>query len=168
MNSDNAAGSGACDTSSTGREPGQDPRSSQSAVGGNGNEMSPPTPGGNGNEANDAAGATSSAGTTPVDPERLKQDVVDVLRTIYDPEIPVNIYEIGLIYDLGVDPSGRVDIRMTLTSPLCPVAESLPPEVEAKINAVPGVNGVTLDLVWDPPWNPDMMSEEAKLDLGFF
>lgn len=113
------------------------------------------------------AGAPSAAAPAgAVDPERLKQDVVDVLRTIFDPEIPVNIYEIGLIYDLDVDTSGRVQVRMTLTSPMCPVAESLPPEVEAKINAVPGVNGVALDLVWEPPWNPQMMSEDARLLLG--
>jgi FeS assembly SUF system protein len=95
-------------------------------------------------------------------------DVVDVLRTVYDPEIPVNIYDIGLIYDLQVDGSGRVAIRMTLTSPMCPVAESLPPEVQAKVAAVPGVTDAQVELVWDPPWHPGMMSEEARLLLNIF
>jgi FeS assembly SUF system protein len=101
-----------------------------------------------------------------VDPERLREAIIDVLRTVYDPEIPVNIYEIGLVYQLDVTPHGEVTVQMTLTSPMCPVAESLPPEVEAKIAAVQGVTDVKLDLVWDPPWNPSMMSEEARLLLN--
>ncbi|MFB3903820.1 MAG: SUF system Fe-S cluster assembly protein [Acidobacteriota bacterium] len=98
----------------------------------------------------------------------LRQKVIDTLCTIFDPEIPVNIYELGLVYNLDVQPDGKVDIRMTLTSPMCPVAGSLPPEVETKVNAVPGVTGVNVELVWDPPWSMDKMSEAAKLQLGFF
>ena len=98
--------------------------------------------------------------------EVLKEAVVGVLRTIYDPEIPVDIYELGLIYDVTVAEDADVNIRMTLTSPMCPVAESLPPEVEAKARAVDGVKNVVVDLVWDPPWDPGMMSEAARLDLG--
>jgi FeS assembly SUF system protein len=96
----------------------------------------------------------------------LKEQIIEVLRTIYDPEIPVNIYELGLIYDLDVAPDGNVKVRMTLTSPACPVAESLPPEVENSVAAVPGVTNVDLELVWDPPYSIDMMSEAARLDLG--
>jgi FeS assembly SUF system protein len=96
----------------------------------------------------------------------IRERVIEQLRSVYDPEIPVNIYELGLIYDVVVDDTGQVAIRMTLTSPMCPAAEALPPEVETKARGVPGVSGVQLDLVWDPPWNPGMMSEAAKLDLG--
>jgi FeS assembly SUF system protein len=98
----------------------------------------------------------------------LRQQVVEVLRTCYDPEIPVDIYDMGLVYGIDVDPGGNVYVRMTLTSPACPVAGSLPPEVESKIKALPGVSDVRVEVVWDPPWNPTMMSEAAKLTLGFF
>jgi FeS assembly SUF system protein len=98
--------------------------------------------------------------------EELKQGVVDVLKTVYDPEIPVDIYELGLVYDVNVEESGAVAIRMTLTSPMCPVAESLPPEVEEKVRGVAGVKDVKIDLVWDPPWTPSLMSEAARLELG--
>ncbi len=101
------------------------------------------------------------------DKEQLKQAIIDTLKTIYDPEIPVNIYELGMIYELDVDDYGNVKIKMTLTSPACPVAESLPGEVRRKIEGVKGVRSVDLELVWDPPWNLDMMSEEAKLTLGY-
>lgn len=97
----------------------------------------------------------------------LRDQVVDVLKTCYDPEIPVDIYELGLIYRVDVDDAGKVAVDMTLTSPACPVAGSLPPEVEQKISRVDGVSNVRVDLVWDPPWNPDRMSEAAKLKLGF-
>ena len=110
----------------------------------------------------DAAAARESGGA----PEAIKAGVVDVLRTVYDPEIPVDIYELGLVYDVDVDASGVVSIRMTLTSPMCPVAESLPPEVEQKVRGVAGVNDVKIDLVWEPPWSPSMMSEAARLELG--
>ena len=98
--------------------------------------------------------------------DQIKQGVVDALRTVYDPEIPVDIYELGLIYEIEADEAGLVKIVMTLTSPMCPVAETLPPEVEAKARGVGGVKDVTLDLVWEPPWSPEMMSEAAKLELG--
>ena len=88
------------------------------------------------------------------------------LKTVYDPEMPVNIYELGLIYDVAVDDAGQAAIRMTLTAPNCPVAGSLPAEVERAVRAVPGVTGVTLDLTFDPPWSKDRMSEAAKLALG--
>jgi len=96
----------------------------------------------------------------------LRQQVIQVLRTIYDPEMPVNIYELGLIYEVNVDETRFVSIRMTLTAPNCPVAGTLPPEVEAKVRGVPGVSGVKLDLAFDPPWTKNMMSEAAKLELG--
>ncbi len=100
--------------------------------------------------------------------DELRQRIVDTLSTIFDPEIPVNIYELGLIYDLDVQEDGKVDIKMTLTSPMCPVAGSLPPEVETKVRATPGVTDVSLQIVWDPPWSMERMSEAAKLQLGFF
>ena len=92
--------------------------------------------------------------------------IVQQLKTVFDPEIPVDIYELGLIYKVKLDDDGAVAIRMTLTSPMCPAAEELPPEVESKARSVPGVSSVVLDLVLDPPWNPGMMSEAAKLELG--
>jgi len=98
----------------------------------------------------------------------IADQVVQQLKTVFDPEIPVDIYELGLIYKLKLDEDGSAAIRMTLTSPMCPAAEELPPEVESKARGVEGVTSVTLDLVWDPPWNPGMMSEAAKLELGMF
>jgi len=103
---------------------------------------------------------------TSVDVERVREKVVEQLRTIFDPEIPVNIYELGLIYDVIVSDAGHVNIRMTLTSPMCPAVEELPGEAEFKARGVEGVTSVSLDLVWDPPWSPDMMTEAAKLELG--
>ena len=100
--------------------------------------------------------------------ETLRREVVNALHNVFDPEIPVNIYELGLIYDLDVQPSGGVSIRMTLTSPACPVAGALPGEVEAKIRAVPGVTDAKVELVWDPPWDKSRMSEAAALQLGLF
>ena len=97
----------------------------------------------------------------------LREQVIEQLREVYDPEIPVNIYELGMIYDVDVDSAGGVNIRMTLTSPGCPVAGSLPGEVEAKIRDIEGVTSVMVDLVWDPPWSPEMMSEVAKLQIGW-
>ena len=98
----------------------------------------------------------------------LKDQVVEVLRDIYDPEIPVNIHEMGLIYEVNVDEDAKVHIVMTLTSPMCPVAESLPPEVEQKVGTIEGVASATVEITWDPPWDPEMMSEAAKLELGMF
>jgi FeS assembly SUF system protein len=98
--------------------------------------------------------------------EILREQVIDELRTIYDPEIPVNIYELGLIYDLNVTPEGEVWVKMTLTSPACPVAEILPPQVENAIAAIPGVKDAEVEVVWDPPYSMEMMSESARLQLG--
>lgn len=96
----------------------------------------------------------------------IKDEAIKVLQDIYDPEIPVNIYDLGLIYDINVDPGNNLQILMTLTSPSCPVAESLPGEVEAKLKAIDGVASVKVDLTFDPPWNMELMSEAAKLELG--
>jgi FeS assembly SUF system protein len=98
--------------------------------------------------------------------DTLGDQVVDVLRTVYDPEIPVNIFELGLIYKVDIDDEKHVHIDMTLTSPGCPVAGILPDEVRTKVEAVEGVSGATVEVVWDPPWNPGMMTEEAQLELG--
>jgi len=103
-----------------------------------------------------------------LDLERTRADVLDALRSCYDPEIPVNIYDLGLVYEVLVEPAGEVTIRMTLTSPACPVAGSLPGEVETRVAGVAGVRRVRVDLVWDPPWSPDRMSEAAQVQLGFF
>lgn len=97
----------------------------------------------------------------------LENKIVDVLKTIYDPEIPVDIFELGLVYEVRIDNDNNVQIDMTLTSPNCPVAETLPKEVEDKVAAVEGVNEAKVNIVFDPPWDKDMMSEEAKLELGF-
>jgi len=97
----------------------------------------------------------------------LENTIVDVLTTIYDPEIPVDIYELGLIYEVKVDADKNVAIEMTLTSPNCPVAESMPKDVEDKVAAIDGVKSAVVNIVFDPAWDKDMMSEEAKLELGF-
>jgi FeS assembly SUF system protein len=107
----------------------------------------------------------------PADPAamaELEPKVAAALGTIFDPEIPVNIYELGLIYGIVVDASRRVAVRMTLTSPACPSAQQLPSEALYKVKAVPGVTDATVDVVWEPPWSKDMMSEAAKLSLGIF
>jgi FeS assembly SUF system protein len=96
----------------------------------------------------------------------LEATIVEVLRTVYDPEIPVNIYELGLIYEIAIDPESRVKVKMTLTAPGCPVAGSLPGEVEGKIESIPQVKDAEVELVWDPPWDKSRMSEAAMLDLG--
>jgi FeS assembly SUF system protein len=101
-------------------------------------------------------------------PEELKEDVIEMLKTIYDPEIPINIYELGLIYHIGVSDSGNVNINMTLTAPGCPVAQSFPGDIEEKVGTVNGVNKVHVELVWEPPWTKDMMTEAAQLQLGMF
>lgn len=97
----------------------------------------------------------------------LEEIIVKVLKTIYDPEIPVDIYELGLIYEVKVRDNGHVDIEMTLTSPNCPVADSMPREVEEKVEALDQVESCAVNIVFDPAWDKDMMSEEAKLELGF-
>jgi FeS assembly SUF system protein len=98
----------------------------------------------------------------------LEQQILDVLKTCYDPEIPVDIYELGLIYKTDVGPDGDVAIDMTLTSPACPAAGSLPPEVERKVGELPGVRSVKVTVVWEPVWTPEKMTEAAKLQLGMF
>ena len=98
----------------------------------------------------------------------LKDRVIAAIQTVYDPEIPINIWEVGLIYDVTVDDDGRAHILMTLTSPNCPVAESLPSEVKDVVAAVDGVTEAEVEITWDPPWDPEMMSEAAQLELGFY
>ena len=98
----------------------------------------------------------------------LRDQVIMVLKDIYDPEIPVNLWEMGLIYEVNIDEEANVRILMTLTSPMYPVAESLPPEVEEKTGAVEGVKTAAVEVTWDPPWDPEMMSEAAKLELGMY
>ena len=106
--------------------------------------------------AGDEAGAMSP----------LEEEILSTLKTVYDPEVPVDIYELGLIYNFSVDATGKVDVKMTLTSPACPVAGTLPIEVETKIKAIPGITQCFVDLVWDPPWDRTMMSEAAQLKLN--
>jgi len=96
----------------------------------------------------------------------IEREVIKVLRKVFDPEIPVNIYDLGLIYDIDIDPDDNVHVRMTLTAPGCPVAGTLPPQVEQQIEAIEQVKGATVELVWEPQWTKDMMSEAAQLQLG--
>jgi FeS assembly SUF system protein len=108
------------------------------------------------------------ATATMTDPSDLENGIVEALKTVYDPEIPVNIYELGLIYDIDIQEEGSVKVKMTLTAPGCPVAGTLPGEVRDKVAGVPGVVSADVELVWDPAWNPSMMSEAARLELGMF
>ncbi len=111
--------------------------------------------------------AQQPATTSPAEPGgALYERVIDALREIYDPEIPVNIYDLGLIYGVDVSDEGDIAITMTLTTPHCPVAESMPGEVEMRVLAVPGARDAEVNLVWDPPWGPNLMSDEARLELG--
>ncbi len=103
-----------------------------------------------------------------IDKGFMEQEIIQRLKTCFDPEIPVDIYELGLIYEIKIDDEGNVYVKMTLTSPMCPVAGSLPGEVKEKVMTVKNVKDVYIDLVWNPPWDKDMMSEVAKLELGFF
>jgi len=98
----------------------------------------------------------------------IENKIVEALKSCFDPEIPVNIYEMGLIYNIDIQPTGIVHIRMTLTSPACPAAGSLPPEVRWKVQEVPGVKDAKVEIVWDPPWTKERMSEAARLQLGIF
>lgn len=102
-----------------------------------------------------------------MDKKALENNIIEALKTVYDPEIPVDVFELGLIYEVKIDNEGNVVIDMTLTSPNCPVAESMPQEVQDKVAEVEGVKSSKVNIVFDPPWDKDMMSEEAKLDLGF-
>jgi len=110
--------------------------------------------------------ATVPAPDPPPSNEELEAQIVERLQTCYDPEIPVNIYELGLIYSIAIDPDRAVNIQMTLTSPSCPAAGSLPGDVQRKAASVPGVKSVKVELAWEPPWDPSRMSEAAKLQLG--
>ena len=112
----------------------------------------------------EATGVVADAART----EALKPAILDAIRTVFDPEIPVNIMELGLVYDVWVDAAGVAGIRMTLTAPGCPAAQSLPVEVARKVKAVPGVSDAKVDVVWDPPWTKDRMSDAAKLQLGMW
>jgi FeS assembly SUF system protein len=120
-------------------------------------EQTPPNP-----------GVADQPAANAVAPEELQMAVIDALRGVYDPEIPVNIHELGLIYRCDVSPEGNVAIDMTLTAPACPVAGEMPGTVENAVRAVPGVGDVKVELVWDPPWDQSMMSEAARLELGFY
>jgi FeS assembly SUF system protein len=112
--------------------------------------------------------ATATATAAVTDPSDIENGIVEALKTVYDPEIPVNIYELGLIYDIDIQDEGNVKVKMTLTAPGCPVAGTLPGEVRDKVAGVPGVTSADVELVWDPAWNPSMMSEAARLELGMF
>ncbi|HET7220030.1 MAG TPA: DUF59 domain-containing protein [Vicinamibacterales bacterium] len=120
---------------------------------------------------NDSPASASSGPPVVADAaktETLKPAIVDAISTVFDPEIPVNIWELGLIYDIAVDANGVAAVTMTLTAPGCPAAQSLPVEVEQKVKAVPGVTGAKVDVVWEPGWTKDRMSEAAKLQLGLW
>lgn len=98
----------------------------------------------------------------------LRDEIVKAIQTVYDPEIPINIWEVGLIYEVNIDDEGKAHVLMTLTSPNCPVAESLPNDVKTVVAAVDGVTESEVEITWDPPWDPEMMSEAAQLELGFY
>jgi FeS assembly SUF system protein len=124
-------------------------------------------------DAPEPVSPAGTAGRVPITPDplntlKLKPQIVQALSTIFDPEIPVNIYELGLIYDIIVDHEGSVGIRMTLTSPGCPAAQVLPVQTHQKVSEIPGVKDVRVEVVWDPPWTKDHMSEAAKLQLGIY
>jgi FeS assembly SUF system protein len=107
------------------------------------------------------------AEASPADPGGdLYEGVIEALKDIYDPEIPVNIYDLGLIYHVEITPDHHAKVKMTLTTPHCPVAESMPGEVELRVGSVPGIGDAEVELVWDPPWDPQKMTDEAKLELG--
>ena len=120
--------------------------------------------------AADEKTSQDGAGQTQADDQHkeLREAIVAAIKTVYDPEIPVDIYELGLIYNVQIDEAKKVRVEMTLTSPACPVAETLPIEVRDRIRALEGVEDVDVDIVWDPPWSPESMSEEAKLALGMW
>jgi FeS assembly SUF system protein len=114
----------------------------------------------------EASGSEAAAPAELISPQKLEEMVIDAVRTVYDPEIPVNIYDLGLIYDLRADAAGKVTIQMTLTTPMCPVAGSMPGMVEQAVRHVHAVTDCEVDLVWEPAWTPDMMTEAARLQLN--
>ena len=114
-----------------------------------------------------ATGGGAAPAANPVEVLDREAKVIEALRTIYDPEIPVDIYELGLVSELKVDPAGPVVVRMTLTTPNCPEAVTIPSRVESAVRGVPGVTDVKVEIVWEPPWSPALMTEAAKLQLGF-
>ncbi len=122
---------------------------------------------GPGDRSSSAGAGIEASGENP-DPRELEEAIVRAIRTCYDPEIPVNIYDLGLIYEIDIDKDSQVEVKMTLTSPACPVAGILPPEVEYKVSQVPGVKSSKVALVWDPPWTPEMMEEAARLELNLY
>ena len=128
-------------------------------TGGNSPEDSP---------ANELSESIADLVPDPVKMAEIQPLVIEAIRTVYDPEIPVNIYEMGLVYDVLVDAAGRVGIRMTLTAPACPAAQSLPVEVRDKARSVAGVSDAKVEIVWDPPWTKERMSDAAKLQLGLW
>jgi FeS assembly SUF system protein len=111
--------------------------------------------------------AEQKGALSTIEQKLIENQVVEAIRTCYDPEIPVNIYDLGLVYDVRVDERGGVAVTMTLTSPHCPAAQTLPRDVETKAKRVPGVTSARVEVVWTPPWNPSMMSDAARLELGF-
>lgn len=120
------------------------------------------------NSSNNSFQENQTSENQPLDLKQLEHDIIQTLKTCYDPEIPVDIYELGLIYRIDIHPDGLVEIDMTLTSPMCPVAGSLPLEVERKVKDLPGVKDAIVRVVWEPMWTKDMMSDVAKIKLGFF
>jgi FeS assembly SUF system protein len=116
--------------------------------------------------ANELSQSVKDITPDPVKMDEIAPKVVEALRTVFDPEIPINIYEMGLIYDVLVDAGGQVGVKMTLTAPACPAAQSLPIEVRDKARSVEGVTDAKVEIVWDPPWTKDRMSDAAKLELG--
>ena len=119
-------------------------------------------------QAMEFRGPLHMRGATATDPglRALESQVIEALQSCYDPEIPVNIYELGLIYNVRVTAAGEIDVTMTLTSPMCPVAGTLPPDIECRLRAIPGVTKARVEVIWDPPWSPDKMTEAAKLQLN--
>jgi FeS assembly SUF system protein len=119
-------------------------------------------------DAADGVGTSGEgAALSSIERTLIQNQAIEAIRMCYDPEIPVNIYELGLVYDVQVSDSGVVSVTMTLTSPHCPAAQTIPRDVEARVKAVAGVTGVKVEVVWTPSWNPSMMSEAARLELGF-
>jgi FeS assembly SUF system protein len=126
-----------------------------------------PSPSEAGAEAATNAGAAAPMSGTPDDSNlTLEEKIIAAIQTVHDPEIPINIYDLGLIYDIKIDPPGKINIKMTLTSPACPVAEELPIQVQTKVQCLAEATFVYVELVWDPPWTPELMTDDARLILG--